>query len=211
MFSAEEERTDTTYSGSFSGCPNMNRTLGAVLLLLSSSVIPMACSRAPSSALSSGSAQPSSSAQREALQAAWRQVRMGYDAYKKEDLDVAMSCADEALRLDPKKDPALTAKALVLRSLVYNLRKDYDRAVTEAAKAIEAKKDAPYGYFARARAYEWKEQYQKAADDLTKAIEFTPVGPEQVTFYEFRAKCYRSLGEDEKAQEDDRRAKELAK
>jgi tetratricopeptide (TPR) repeat protein len=134
---------------------------------------------------------------------------MGYDAFKRQELDLAMSCADEALRLDTSADPALTAKALVLRSLVFNLRKDHDRAVAEATKAIQAKNDAPYGYFARARAYEWKEQYQKAADDLTQAIALTPVGPEQAQFYEFRAKCYRVLGQEEKAREDERRAQEL--
>src|SRR5439155_8464717 len=109
---------------------------------------------------------------------------------KRHDLDLAMSCADEALRLDTNEAPELTAKALVLRSLVYNLRKDHDRAIAEATKAIQAKKDAPYAYFARARAYEWKEQYQMAADDLTQAIALTPVGPQQASYYEFRAKCY---------------------
>jgi tetratricopeptide (TPR) repeat protein len=136
---------------------------------------------------------------------------MGYDAFKKNELNLAMSCANEALRLDTKEDPALAAKALVLRSLVYNLRKDLDQAVTEATQAIQAKKDAPYAYFARARAYEWKEKYQEAADDLTKAIDLTPVGPGQVPFYEFRAQCYRTLGLEEKARDDERRAQELGK
>jgi tetratricopeptide (TPR) repeat protein len=134
---------------------------------------------------------------------------MGYDALKRQDLDSALSCADEALRLDTREDPALTAKALVLRSLVFNLRKDFDRAVAEATKAIRAKEDAPYGYFARARAYEWKEQYQKAADDLTRAIALTPVGPDQAPYYEFRAKCHRVLGQQEKARDDERRAHSL--
>jgi tetratricopeptide (TPR) repeat protein len=132
---------------------------------------------------------------------------MGYDAFKRQELDLAMSGATEALRLDTKEDPAPTAKALVLRSLVYNLRKDHDRAVTEATKAIQAKKDAPYAYFARA--YEWKEQYQMAAYDLTQAIVLTPVGPQQASYYEFRAKCHRVLGQEEKARDDERRAQEL--
>jgi tetratricopeptide (TPR) repeat protein len=136
---------------------------------------------------------------------------MGYDAYKRQELDLAQSCANEALRLDTHSDPAHTAKALVLRSLVYNLRKDHDRAVSEATKAIEAKKDAPYAYFARARAYEWKEQYQKAAEDLTQAIALTPVGPQQAPYYEFRSKCYRVLGQEEKARDDERRAQELGR
>ena len=140
-----------------------------------------------------------------------RQLRIGYDAFNKQDLDSAMSCANETLRLDTKADPALTAKALVLRSLVYNLRKDHDRAVAEATEAIRAKEDAPYAYFARARAYEWKEQYQKAADDLTKAITLTPEGPQQAGYYEFRAKCHQALGEPDKARQDERRAQELSK
>jgi tetratricopeptide (TPR) repeat protein len=187
----------------------MNRPLSGVLVFLACGLIPAGCSRAPSNPVTGGEAQPSASAQPEPQHEAGRQLRMGYDACKRQELDLAMSCANEALRLDTKEDPALTAKALVLRSLVYNLRKDHDRAVTEATKAIQAKKDAPYAYFARARAYEWKEQYQMAADDLTQAIALTPVGPQQASYYEFRAKCYRVLGQEEKARDDECRAQEL--
>jgi tetratricopeptide (TPR) repeat protein len=189
----------------------MNRPLSGVLLFLACGLIPVGCSPAPSNPVTGDQAQLSALAQPETQQEAGRQLRMGYDAFKRQELDLAMSSANEALRLDTNENPALTAKALVLRSLVYNLRKDHDRAVTEAIKAIQAKKDAPYAYFARARAYEWKEQYQKAADDLTQAIALTPVGPQQASFYEFRSKCYAVLGQEEKAREDERRARELGR
>jgi tetratricopeptide (TPR) repeat protein len=113
----------------------------------------------------------------------WQQLKKGYDAFKKRNFDLALSCADAALRLDTKQDAGATAKAHVLRSLVFNIRKKHDLAVAEATKAIQAKSDAPYAYFARARAYEWKEQYQKAADDLTKAIALTPKGGQQAVYY----------------------------
>jgi tetratricopeptide (TPR) repeat protein len=189
----------------------MNRTLSGVLLFLACGVLPVGCSGASSNPVTRDEAQVHPLAQPEIHQEARRQLRMGYDAFKKHELDLAMSCANEALRLDTNKDPTLTAKALVLRSLVYNLRKDHDRAVTEATKAIQVKKDWPYAYFARARAYEWKEQYPEAADDLTRAIALTPIGPQQVSFYEFRAKCYRVLGQDEEARDDERHAQELGK
>jgi tetratricopeptide (TPR) repeat protein len=188
----------------------MNRPLSGVLLFLACGVLLVGCNRAPSNPVTGNEAQPPALA-RQNQQEAGRQLRMGYEAFKGQELDLAMSCANEALRLDTNEDPALTAKALVLRSLVYNLRKDHDLAVTEATKAIQAKKDAPYAYFARARAYEWKEQYQKAADDLTQAIALTPVGPQQASFYEFRSKCYRVLGHEEKARDDERRAQELSR
>jgi tetratricopeptide (TPR) repeat protein len=187
----------------------MSRPLSGVLVLLACGLMPAGCNRAPSNPVAGDEARLSASAHSEMQQKAWQQLRLGYDAFKKQELDSAMSCADEALRLDNNEDPALTAKALVLRSLVYNLRKDHERAVAEATKAIQAKKDAPYAYFARARAHEWKEQYQMAADDLTQAIALTPVGPQQASFYEFRAKCYRVLGQEEKARGDERRAQEL--
>jgi tetratricopeptide (TPR) repeat protein len=173
--------------------------------------MPVGCGGTPSVPIADSEGKSPAPTRPEQEQEAKRQLRMGYDALKRQELDTALSCADEALRQDTKEDPALTAKALVLRSLVYSYRKDFDRAVSEAAAAIEAKKDAPYGYFARARAYEWKELYQEAADDLTKAIELTPVGPEQAQYYELRAKCRKELGQREKAREDERRAKDLAK
>jgi Tfp pilus assembly protein PilF len=111
-------------------------------VLLCVFIVPLACSRVP--VATSGANQDEM----------WRQVKSGYAFFKKGDLDSAMSSADEALRLDNKQNPDATAKAYVLRSLVFNVKKKHDLAVTEATKAIQAKADASYAYFARARAYE---------------------------------------------------------
>src|SRR5262245_16360688 len=94
-------------------------------------------------ALSSCSAEREATPEASAAEVASK-TKEGYKALREGDPEKALACADEALRLDPGTNADATAKAHVLRAVVFTTRNQPDLAIEAANKAIKAKKDAPY-------------------------------------------------------------------
>src|SRR5206468_7106052 len=60
------------------------------------------------------------------------------------------------------------------RELAHEMRKDWPKAIADAAKAIELNPRSAAGYTARGNAYLGSENYDAAIKDQDKAIELAP-------------------------------------
>jgi tetratricopeptide (TPR) repeat protein len=101
------------------------------------------------------------------------------------------------------------AKGYTMLGVAYFKKTDYDSAVSNLTRAIELKPALaePYGY--RAETYRLKAMLNLAVQDATRAIE---IGGNKRTIgkaYSTRAKAYRELGENERAEADFKKAVNL--
>ena len=101
------------------------------------------------------------------------------------------------------------ANDYAMLGVAYFKKNDYDSAVSNLTRAIELKPELaePYGY--RAETYRLKEMLNLAVQDATRAIE---IGGNKRTIgkaYSTRAKAYRELGENERAEVDLKKAVNL--
>jgi tetratricopeptide (TPR) repeat protein len=101
------------------------------------------------------------------------------------------------------------ANGYTMLGLAYLKKDDYDSAVSNLTRAIELKPELaePYGY--RAETYRLKGMLDLAVQDATRAIE---IGGSKRTIgkaYSTRAKAYRELGENERAEADLQKAVNL--
>ena len=119
-----------------------------------------------------------------------------------EDYDKSISDANKAIELDPNNE-----EAYLLRGLVYGgFLEEYQKAITDLDKAIEIKPNFAEAYLIRAPFHVILMNIPKAIDDLSKYIELKP---DDENGYLMRGKCYKALGEEEKAQADAAKAKEI--
>lgn len=84
-------------------------------------------------------------------------------------------------------------------------KEDYYGAIEDFNYAIQLCPDSAC-YFSRGTAFYEMKSYEKAVADFTKCIEIDPDSPSN---YSMRSLCYNAMGEKEKANEDQRREKEL--
>jgi len=101
------------------------------------------------------------------------------------------------------------ANDYAMLGVAYFKKNDYDSALSNLTRAIELKPELaePYGY--RAETYRLKEMLNLAVQDATRAIE---IGGNKRTIgkaYSTRAKAYRELGENERAEVDLKKAVNL--
>ena len=102
-----------------------------------------------------------------------------------------------------------SANGYAMLGVAYFKKNDYDSALSNLTRAIELKPDLaePYGY--RAETYRLKAMLNLAVQDATRAID---IGGNKRTIgkaYSTRAKAYRELGEDERAEVDLKKAVNL--
>ena len=102
-----------------------------------------------------------------------------------------------------------SANGYAMLGVAYFKKNDYDSALSNLTRAIELKPELaePYGY--RAETYRLKAMLNLAVQDATRAIE---IGGNKRTIgkaYSTRAKAYRELGENERAEADFKKAVNL--
>ena len=92
-------------------------------------------------------------------------------------LEKALTCFDELIRIDPSD-----AQAYRLKGSLYTAERDYDRALINYDKAVELGDtvfDATYGdveaYIARGHTHTRRSEYAKAAEDFKKALDLDSV------------------------------------
>lgn len=92
------------------------------------------------------------------------------------------------------------------RAFSYAHINEFDKAVADAEKALSLKPDDPYYLHTYGFIYLQQENWEKAIAYFTKALSFDDKLKEA---YEDRAKAYRAIGEIEKAEADEAKAREL--
>ena len=92
------------------------------------------------------------------------------------------------------------------RGFCFEKLKDYSTALKDYQKAISIESDVSTYYFSEGYAYYMLKNYTSAAESFSKAIMFEPTYKKP---YIFRARCYRALGSEEQAIQDEQRANSL--
>jgi Zn-dependent protease/tetratricopeptide (TPR) repeat protein len=122
-------------------------------------------------------------------------IYRGRAYYEKKACDKAICDYTEAIRLKPD-----CMEAYNYRGEAYSFGKEeYDNAIGDYTEIIKNGPDADwvaFGYGCRGNAFCYKEQYDRAMDDYNEAVRLVP---ENDVPYYWRAKAWRSLGEDDKA------------
>ena len=120
-----------------------------------------------------------------------------------EDFDAAAPVASEALTLNQNN-----AFAWEMIGSIYNGKLEYDKAIFYYEKAIVLNPNIGAAYSGLGQAYMEMGKYDKAILNFSKAIEFRPFNA-SAWIYRSRGECYKSVGENKKAQADFVRAKQL--
>ena len=94
------------------------------------------------------------------------QNKLGTNQLKKGDYDGAISSFTTAI-LGVLPD---LADSYYKRSLAYRHKKQYDHAIADATKAIEANPSYAEAYYNRGYSYQMKDMLEEAVTDLSKAI-----------------------------------------
>ncbi len=161
--------------------------------------------------------------------------QQGLEACKQgEDYGRAVAYLSEAVRLDPSRaeayylrgaarlrigdvDGALADLTIAVRvfpewhepyywrGVAHMSLAEYDQAIDDYTEAIRLE-PMWQAYARRGVAYSQKGRYDRAIDDFTKVIELHPTQPKA---YAARARAYRAAGDDEKAERDEQKAREL--
>lgn len=114
----------------------------------------------------------------------------------------ALQDLGKAIELNPN-----LADAYSLRGKVYVRVQQNEQALQDLDKAIALDPNCgAWVYYNRGQACCRLEQYERAIQDLSKFIE---VNPDYDLAYSWRGKCYKALGENEKAAADDKKYREL--
>ncbi len=114
----------------------------------------------------------------------------------------AISDYNRAIEINPND-----AYAYNNRGVAYNYLKQYEQAISDYNRAIELNPNNANAYYNRGLIYKNNlNDYQKAVADFTKYIQ---LNPNDKYAYSNRAKCYQALGENEKANADFAKAREL--
>jgi len=88
----------------------------------------------------------------------------GKNFYENKKYEQAISCYNEAIKLNPKM-----VKAYNNRGIVYIVESKYDQAIADFNKAIEFDPTNGKAYNNRAVAYWYKDEVDKARQDVQKA------------------------------------------
>jgi tetratricopeptide (TPR) repeat protein len=116
------------------------------------------------------------------------------------DLKAGISDQTKALRVESKFAEALMDRGILMRG-----SGNFDGAISDFSRVIKLTKDAN-AYFQRGLSYLGKTDLRRAIADFTKVIE---TAPEFAEAYQQRAIAYSKLGDAERAQADQARARAL--
>jgi tetratricopeptide (TPR) repeat protein len=120
------------------------------------------------------------------------------EAVAKGDVDLAITCYGEVVRLDPNN-----ADAYYYRGNLYRLKGENDEAVADYTEAIRLNPDLFLAYVNRAAAHKRKGEPDQAIADFSEAIRRNYPGPGSVVFmskaYRDRGDAYVEKGEYDKA------------
>lgn len=126
----------------------------------------------------------------------------GISHRKQNQYEQAIQDYNKAIELDPNNSDVFNSRAFA-----YAYINEFDKAVFDAEKALSLKPDDPYFLHTYGFIYLQQENWEKAIAYFTKALSFDD---ELKVAYEDRAKAYRAIGEIEKAEADEAKARELA-
>ncbi len=125
----------------------------------------------------------------------------GVEAMNCEDLDQAITCFAEAIRLNPK-----FAEAYCNRGIVYDEKGEPDKAIADFTEAIRLNPKFTEAYHNRGVVYTEKGEPDKAIADYTEAIRLNPKFAEA---YYNRGAAYTEKGEQATAEADFAKVREL--
>ena len=92
----------------------------------------------------------------------------------------------------------------------YRRKGDFDSALKECNTAIDLMPNYYYPYKVRGCIYCDRDEYEQAINDFTKAIDsLLDEVADKAVIYDLRGRCYRAIGEEDLANADDTKAKEL--
>ena len=98
-----------------------------------------------------------------------RSFAQGREACDREDLDLAMSCFNEAIRLDPGLDLGYFG-----RGFVHLKRLEFGPGVADFSEAIRLRPDGAMSYFYRSLCYEGLKKRDRERADARTAAELDP-------------------------------------
>jgi tetratricopeptide (TPR) repeat protein len=98
-----------------------------------------------------------------------QQYDRGAQALKANDPDLAISCMNEAIRLDPNY-----SDAYLKRGQAYVAKGDFAKAVGDCSEAIRLNPKNARAYWVRGIVYVIQGKHQAGADDAAKAKEIDP-------------------------------------
>jgi tetratricopeptide (TPR) repeat protein len=134
-----------------------------------------------------------------ALSIAYQSRGVAFTRYQQ--LDLALSDLDRAVKLNPSD-----AYALYNRAVTLERKGDFDQAIRDLDETLRLKPDHPYANYERGFAYLKKGGYDRAIDDFNQAIR---LNPGDAKAYRNRAAAYKGKGEPAKAEADLQKATEL--
>lgn len=131
----------------------------------------------------------------------------GFNRIRTGDYDGAISDYNWAI----KHDDLNKARAYCNLGDAYRRKGDFDSGLKECNKAIALRPIFYYPYKIRGCIYYDRKEYEKAIEDFTKAVDGRNDGIEYeaAAVYDLRGKCYRVIGEEDRANSDFAKAKEL--
>ena len=109
-------------------------------------------------------------------------------------IDLTIKAYSYAIKLNPND-----ANVYTNRSIAYNGKGEYNRAIEDCNKAIDLKPDYAGAYNNRGNAHSGKRNYDRAIEDYTKAITLEPSFADA---YTNRGNAYRNKGDFDRAIED---------
>jgi tetratricopeptide (TPR) repeat protein len=93
----------------------------------------------------------------------------GKAALDKYDLDLAISCFTEAIRIDPKHTEAYAHRALAYKCKGGLDKELLDKAIADFTEAIRLRPDYAFAYDSRGSVYKRMNENQKAESDFAEA------------------------------------------
>jgi len=98
---------------------------------------------------------------------------------------------------------------LFYRGNAYKDKKQFDLAISDYNEAIKLSPSFTYAYRGRGEAYQGKGEYRRAVEDVDESIKLYPSYYNAEAYYD-RGLAFRALGDQERADEDFARFKQLA-
>ena len=129
----------------------------------------------------------------------------GFNRIRTGDYDGAISDYNWVIERSP------SATAYCNLGDAYHRKGDFDSALKKCNKAIALMPNYYYPHKIRGCIYYDRKEYEKAIEDFTKAINSLADGieDEAAVVYDLRGKCYRVIGEEDRANSDFTKAEEL--
>lgn len=134
----------------------------------------------------------------------WLYVFRAVNYFYLEDYQQALADLDKAMELNPN-----LVEVYQMRGYIYFGPEDYQKAFSDFSKVTELKPNDSVSYKNRGDLCRHFKQYEQAIQDYDKAIELGIEGKNFGEILYYRGLCYQATGDEDKAQVDFAKAKEL--